>query len=186
MPTGMSALPAVHGEGKAARQGHGRCGRGDGGGSAVPTWAGRADQLAWVQSTDRNLLFARPPVLDAARMKENCFSLSSIATPSCQTGSRASTGKFCRFSGGFAPSPRAWAGGSDERPGNARKVARFRGKPGRSGRCRTQARLQHQSTMNREGERPREPILLWHVEEIRARGDARSPTLARTRAGQGP
>ena len=50
--------------------------------------------------------FARPLVLDAARVKENCFSLSFIPAPSCQSWWRAATGKFCRFSGGFAPSPR--------------------------------------------------------------------------------
>ena len=79
---------------------------------------------------DRNLLFARPPVLSAARVKENCFSLSFIATPSCQTWRRASTGKFCRVSGGFAPSPRAWAGGSGRA---ARQCARSSAIPGQTG-----------------------------------------------------
>src|ERR1019366_9421227 len=50
--------------------------------------------------------FARPLVLDAARVRENWFSLSFIPAPSCQTWRRASTGRFCRFSGGFAPLPR--------------------------------------------------------------------------------
>jgi len=93
------------------------------------------DQRIWdlwqlIGITDRNLLFARPPVLDVARVKENCFSLSSIATPSCQTGPRAPTGKYCRFSGGFAPSPRAWAGGSD---GAARQCAKCSAIPGQTG-----------------------------------------------------
>ena len=73
---------------------------------------------------DRTLLFARPPVLSAARVKENCFSLSFIAAPSCQTWLRASTGNYCRVSGGFAPSPRAWAGGSGR---TARQCARSGG-----------------------------------------------------------
>ena len=47
--------------------------------------------------TDKNLLFARPLVLDAARVKENCFSLSFIAAPSWQTWLRASTGNSSRF-----------------------------------------------------------------------------------------
>jgi hypothetical protein len=38
---------------------------------------------------DENLLFGTPLVLDAARMTENCFSLSFIAAPSCQAGPRA-------------------------------------------------------------------------------------------------
>ena len=66
-----------------------------------------------------------PACTDAARVKENCFPLSFIAVPSCRTGPRASTGKFCRFSDGFAPSAAA------KRPGNEREAARFRGKPGR-------------------------------------------------------
>jgi hypothetical protein len=60
------------------------------------------------------LIFARPPVLSAARVKENRFWLSFIAAPSCRTGPQAATGKFCRYSGSFASSPRAWAGGSGQ------------------------------------------------------------------------
>jgi hypothetical protein len=44
-------------------------------------------------------------------VRGNWFSLSVIATPSCQTGPRASTGKFCQFSGGFGLTPMALAGG---------------------------------------------------------------------------
>ena len=55
--------------------------------------------------------FARPLVLHAARVKENCFSLSFIPAPSCQSWWRASTGKFCRFSGGFGLAPMALAVG---------------------------------------------------------------------------
>ena len=56
--------------------------------------------------------FALPLVIGAARVKENCFSLSSSPAPFCQSWWRASTGKFCGFSGGIAPSPRPQAGGS--------------------------------------------------------------------------
>ena len=48
---------------------------------------------------------ARPIVIDAVRVKRNCFSFPFIAAPPCQTGPRAATITFCRFSGGFAPSP---------------------------------------------------------------------------------
>jgi hypothetical protein len=64
---------------------------------------------------------ARPLVLDAARVKENWFSLSFIADPCCQTGPRASTGKSCRFSGGFGLAPMALAGG---RGATARQCAK--------------------------------------------------------------
>jgi hypothetical protein len=50
-------------------------------------------ELLYGQVTDRNLLFARPHVLDAARVKENCFSLSFMAVPSCRTWRRVSTGR---------------------------------------------------------------------------------------------
>src|SRR5208282_4790915 len=40
---------------------------------------------ATLTSIDRTLLFARPRVLSAAKLKENCFLLSFIAAPSCQT-----------------------------------------------------------------------------------------------------
>jgi hypothetical protein len=80
--------------------------------------------------TDRKLLFARPTVLSAARVRENWFSLSFIAAPSCQAWRRASTGTFCRCSGGFAPSPRAWAGGSGRA---ARQCARSSAIPGQIG-----------------------------------------------------
>src|ERR1035437_533814 len=53
---------------------------------------------------------ACPFVLDATRVKENCFSLSFIPSHSCQTGRRASTGKFCRVSRGVRP-PRGRVGG---------------------------------------------------------------------------
>jgi len=73
---------------------------------------------------------ARPHVLDAARVKENCFSLSFIAAPSCQAWRRASTGKFCQFPVAFAPSPRAWAGGSGRA---ARQCASSSAIPGQTG-----------------------------------------------------
>src|ERR1017187_2117849 len=52
---------------------------------------------------------ARPHVLSATRVKKNCFSLSFIAL-FCQTWRRASTGEFCRFSGGVRP-PQGRVGG---------------------------------------------------------------------------
>ena len=73
---------------------------------------------------------ARPLVLDTARVKENCFSLSFIPAPSCQSWWRASTDKFCRFSGGFAPSPRPLAGGSGRA---ARQCASSSEIPGQAG-----------------------------------------------------
>ena len=54
--------------------------------------------------------WARPLVLDAARVKENCFSLSLITAPSCESWRRASTGKFCRVSRGVRP-PQGRVGG---------------------------------------------------------------------------
>src|ERR1019366_4131252 len=72
---------------------------------------------------------ARPLVLDAARVKEDCFSLSFIPAPSCQSWWRATTIKFCRFSGGFAPSPRSEAGGSGQA---ARQCARSSALPGQT------------------------------------------------------
>src|ERR1017187_11040930 len=49
--------------------------------------------------------------LSATRVKENCFSLSFVAPPSCQTWRRASTGNFCRnvcrVSGGAGPTRRS-------------------------------------------------------------------------------
>ena len=71
-----------------------------------------------------------PVCTGAARVKENCFSFSFIAAPSCQTGPRASTGKLCRFSGSFAPSPRAWAGASGQA---ARQCARSSAIPWQTG-----------------------------------------------------
>src|ERR1019366_7189704 len=73
---------------------------------------------------DRTLLFARPPVLSAARVKENCFWLSFIAAPSCQTWLRASTGNYCRVSGGFGLTSMALAVG---RGRTARQCARSGG-----------------------------------------------------------
>jgi hypothetical protein len=73
---------------------------------------------------------ARPLVLDAARVKENCFSLSFIAAPSCQTWRRVSTGNSCRVSGGVGPTQKPGRAAGGQRPGNAREAARFWGKPG--------------------------------------------------------
>jgi hypothetical protein len=72
---------------------------------------------------------ARPLVLSAAQVKENCFSLSFIGAASCPTWLRASTGNYCGVPGGFAPSPRAWAGGSGRA---ARQCARSSAIPGQT------------------------------------------------------
>jgi hypothetical protein len=53
---------------------------------------------------------ARPLVLGAARVKENCFSLSFIAAPFSQPWRTASTGKVCRVSRGVRP-PQGRVGG---------------------------------------------------------------------------
>ena len=71
-----------------------------------------AGSAAGGEGSDKNLLPARPPVLSAARVKENCFSLSFIVAPSCETWRRVSTSNKCRVFGGFAPAPEAWSGGS--------------------------------------------------------------------------
>ena len=90
-----------------------------------------------VTTNDRNLVFARPVVLSAARVKENCFSLSFIPDPSCQTWPRVSTDSFyrdtdsfCRLSVSFGVTPRGGWLASGDRPGNAREVARFCGVKG--------------------------------------------------------
>ena len=62
--------------------------------------------------SDKNLLSARPPVLSAARVKENCFSFSFIVAPACESWRMVSTNNKCRVFDGFAPAPEAWTGGS--------------------------------------------------------------------------
>ena len=56
---------------------------------------------------------ARPLVLGAAQVKENCSWLSFIAVPSCPILRRASIGKFCRVSRGVRP-PQGRVGGRCE------------------------------------------------------------------------
>jgi hypothetical protein len=51
---------------------------------------------------------ARPHVLSAAWVKENCFSLSFITDPCWQTWRRVSTGSFFRVSGGVRPPQGRW------------------------------------------------------------------------------
>ena len=94
-------------------------------------WPVARRRLERLQELTGICFLARALVMSAAGVKENCFSLSFIPAPSCQGWWRASTGKSCRFSGGFARSATERAGGSSERPGNAREAARFRGKPRR-------------------------------------------------------
>src|SRR5271157_2143202 len=48
-----------------------------------------------------NCFFATPPVIDAARVRENWFLAKFIMGGRCQSGTRPSSGKFCRFLGGF-------------------------------------------------------------------------------------
>ena len=61
-------------------------------------------------TTDRNLVLCVPACLDAARVKEKCFSLSFTTTRSCQAWRRASTGKSYRVSRGVRP-PQGRVGG---------------------------------------------------------------------------
>jgi hypothetical protein len=58
--------------------------------------------------------FAARPVVDAARVRENWFSLALIMGELCQTERRVSSSKFCRFwlnAGAFA-CPTAWRAGA--------------------------------------------------------------------------
>jgi hypothetical protein len=71
-------------------------------------------------------------------VKENCCSLSLIADPCCQTGPRAATGTFCRFSAGFGLAPMALAGG---RGAMARQCAK-------SGAVRRRARVHRPESRN--------------------------------------
>jgi len=49
----------------------------------------------------RTWFFAAAPVIDASRVRENWFPAAFIMEGRCQSGMRPSTGKFCRFLGGF-------------------------------------------------------------------------------------
>ena len=77
-----------------------------------------------------DLVFGAPAYTGATRVTENWFSLSVIATPSCQTGRRVSTGIFAGFLTVRAPHQGRGRVAAAERPGNAREVARFCGRPG--------------------------------------------------------
>ena len=77
------------------------------------------DAIRFHKTDSRNWVSGTPTRLDAARVKENCFSLSFIAAPACQSWQWGATGMFCRYSGGLAPSPER---GRAERPsGQARR-----------------------------------------------------------------
>src|ERR1035437_7535012 len=73
------------------------------GASAAQTEIAASSPTTGIRARICDLLFARPHVLSAARLKENCFSLSFIAAPSCQAWRRASTGDRCRFSDSVRP-----------------------------------------------------------------------------------
>jgi hypothetical protein len=53
-----------------------------------------------LKAAHKNLLFACPLVLDAARVKENWFLLSFIMDSTCHTWRRGSTSSRCRACGG--------------------------------------------------------------------------------------
>jgi len=77
----------------------------------LPQWIGSKcghkapkSTTSWTKGNDVHTqiwFFARPLVLDAARVKENCFSLSFILAPSCQSlaegGNRQVLPVFWRF-----------------------------------------------------------------------------------------
>jgi len=57
--------------------------------------------------TDQNSLFARPLVLSAARVRENCFLVSPSMSRCWQSSAEMSTTTFCAFSTGLSGSGRA-------------------------------------------------------------------------------
>src|ERR1017187_8426899 len=65
------------------------------GASPAQTEIAASSPTTGIRARIYDLLFARPHVLRAARLKEICFSLSFIAAPSCQAWRRASTGERC-------------------------------------------------------------------------------------------
>ena len=71
------------------------------GAKAAVTGLGPNRHAARDTITDKKLVFAAPPVIDAARARENWFPGSLILLPCCPTGTRLSTGKCCRFLGGL-------------------------------------------------------------------------------------
>jgi hypothetical protein len=77
-----------------------------------------ADQPQHARKADRNLLFARPHVLSAARVKENCLSLSFIAVLTFHSWLRASTGSSCRFLAVLPHRQDRRRAAAAERPGN--------------------------------------------------------------------
>jgi hypothetical protein len=85
-------------------------------------------------------VLVRPLVLDSARVKENCFSLSFIPAPSCQSWWRASTGRFLAV----LPHIAKTVGGRPRPSGQAmREKQRDSGSyRNGGGRCRAEARLQ--------------------------------------------
>jgi hypothetical protein len=85
----------------------------------------RPGQEGDLRCTARKLVFARSHVLSAARVKENCFSLSFIAAPSCQIWRRAATGCCAGF---WRCSPNAGSLG-----GGGREVVPLEGSVGNRG-----------------------------------------------------
>jgi YD repeat-containing protein len=55
------------------------------------------DGLGRLRERLENCFWARRRFIVAARVRDNWFSLVLILAPCCQTGSRVSSGKFCRF-----------------------------------------------------------------------------------------
>jgi hypothetical protein len=85
-------------------------------------------------------VLVRPLVLDSARVKENCFSLSSIPAPSCQSWWRASTGRFLAVLPHIAKS----VGERQRQSGQAMCEKQCDSGANRTGggQCRAEARLQ--------------------------------------------
>ncbi len=80
------------------------------------------------------MVFAAPPVIDAARVRENWFLAIFILGVRCQSGRRPATGKFCRFVGPFGGGV-----GSGSQGRNLRKNGLGYPRPGRratiAGQC---------------------------------------------------
>ena len=100
-------------------------------GCPLPRWKGVGNHLARLGCfLSANRRFSAESVLSAARVKENCFSLSFIAAPTCETWRRVSINNKYRVFGGFAPSPEAWTGGSGRAARQCASSSAFGGQTG--------------------------------------------------------